>query len=70
MLNLLLSLALVSTPSLALEKTSPALRLLDEFSTGLMLEDGVRRPGLGLPQRPLLSVHQLPRGLLQGGGEV
>ena len=55
MMKILLALALVSTTALALEKTSPAARFLDEFSTGLMmLEDGVRtsaapecRDGLG-----------------------
>ena len=54
MMKVLLTLALVSTTVLALERRSPAVRLLDEFSTGFMLEDGVRtsaapecRDGLG-----------------------
>ena len=54
MTKVLLILALASTTTLALERTSPAARLLDEFSTGSMLEDGVKtaaapecRDGLG-----------------------
>ena len=53
-MKILLALTVISTTSLAQENTSRAVRLLDDFSTGFMLEDGVRtsaapecRDGLG-----------------------